>query len=370
MAFRVSGLPQPERVEGRAEDGSLARLHAEALAMLLAGLVALAWASPGASQVTSAGGGATRSAGGEERPAPTSEETLISPNDVLFIQVFDVAEMTREYRVSESGRVDFPLLADPVEVAGLTAEQAAEAIAQQCKKAGVLSRPEISITIRESRVHAVAVAGAVKNPQIYPVFGRISLQDLLLQAGGVADDAGSTVIITRGDVARRVLDAPVGSAGQTGSSSAAPERLTINLKKLLEKGEASSNVDVFPGDHVTVERAGVVYVVGAVSHAGAFALSEARQEMTVLRALALAGYLGPFAKGKKAILLRPNPSAPSGRDQIPINLTAMLKGGAPDRSMQSNDILFVPDSNMLKALHRGADAATMAATWIAVGVVP
>jgi hypothetical protein len=77
----------------------------------------------------------------------------------------------------------------------------------------------------------------------------------------------------------------------------------------------------------------------------------------------LAGYLSPFAKSKNVVLLRNNASAPSGREQIPINLKAMLKGSLSDRPLQSNDILFVPDSSILKALHRGADLAAMAVTY-------
>ena len=88
--------------------------------------------------------------------------------------------------------------------------------------------------------------------------------------------------------------------------------------------------------------------------------------MTVLKAIALAGYLSGFAKGKKALILRPNSSAPSGRDEIPVNLMAMLKGHAPDKALQSNDILFVPDSTALKALHRAADIAMTDAGWAAI----
>jgi len=95
-------------------------------------------------------------------------------------------------------------------------------------------------------------------------------------------------------------------------------------------------------------------------------LSEAHQDMTVLKAIALAGYLGPFAKGKKALLLRPNPSAPGGREEIPVNLTAMLKGHAPDKAMQHNDILFVPDSTAMKALHRSAEIAATTSSYAAI----
>jgi len=88
--------------------------------------------------------------------------------------------------------------------------------------------------------------------------------------------------------------------------------------------------------------------------------------MTVLKAIALAGYLGPFAKGKKALLLRPNPSAPGGREEIPVNLTAMLKGHASDKAMQHNDILFVPDSTAMKALHRSAEIAATTSSYAAI----
>jgi polysaccharide export outer membrane protein len=302
-------------------------------------------------------GGKAGATGTVKQQAFKGEETLISANDLLFIQVFDVEQMTREYRVSATGTIDFTLLAEPVQVADLTPEQAAKAIAQKCIAAGVLARPQISVTIRESRIHAVAVTGSVKAPQLYPVFGRISLLDILAQAGGVADDAGPAVVITRGEVSRRVLVADGGGTGQAGDPSAVQTTVTINLQRLLANSDPSLNVDVYPGDRVNVPRAGIVYVMGAVNRAGGYLLSDAHQDMTVLKAVALAGSLGPFAKAKRAVLLRPAPSAPGGREEIRVNLTAMMKGMVSDQPMRTNDILFVPDSTALKALHKSADIA-------------
>jgi polysaccharide export outer membrane protein len=339
-------------------------LHFTLLGMLLmglAGLLCALGASPAASQQENAGAGKADAKAGVEQQALKAEETSISPNDLLFIQVFDVEQMTREYRVSGTGTLDFPLLAEPVRVAGLTPQQAAEAISQKCIEAGVLTSPQISVTVRESRVHAVAIAGAVKNPQIYPLFGRIGLLDILAQAGGLADDAGSSVTITHGEASRRVLAAEPEGAGEAGKLPPVRATVTINLQRLLETGDASLNVDVYPGDRVTVQRAGIVYVLGAVNKAGGYLLSEARQNMTVLKAITLAGDLKSTAKGKKTMILRPNRSAPNGREEIPIDLHAMLKGDASDRPLQDNDILFVPDSAALKALHRSADVAAMTA---------
>jgi len=371
MAWGDRGSWSRVTSEGRAS-GAAGRFRFVVLGLLLMGLAGLFWApgvSPAASEGQNAGGGKTVTKGGIDLQALKAQETRISPDDLLFIQVFDVDQMTREYRVSGTGTVDFPLLNEPVGVAGLTPQQAAQAISQKCIEAGVLSHPQISVTVRESRLHSVAISGAVKNPQIVPVFGHITLMDLIAQGGGLADDAGSLVTISRGEVSRRVLAAEAKGAPETGKSSPVPSTVTINLQRLQETGDPSINVDIYPGDHVTVQRAGIVFVLGAVNKAGGYVLSEARQDMTVLKALALAGDLKSTAKAKKTIILRPNASAPKGREEIPIDLHAMLKGNVADRPLLSNDILFVPDSTILKALHRGADIGGMAAAYAAVYAV-
>jgi polysaccharide export outer membrane protein len=336
------------------------------LLMGMAGLFCAHGASPAASEKANGRDNKADTKGGVDPGALKAEETLIYPNDLLFIQVFDVEQMTREYRVSATGTLTFPLLADPVRAAGLSPQQLAEVISQKCIEAGVLSHPQISVTVRESRIHAVAIAGAVKNPQIYPVFGRITLLDILSQAGGVADDAGSSVTITRGEVSRRVLESEGGGAVEAGKSPPIAPTVTIDLRRLLETGDPSLNVNVYPGDRVTVQRAGVVYVLGAVTRAGGFLLTSARGDMTVLKAVALAEYLKSTAKGKKAMILRPNSSAPGGREEIPVDLRALLRGHAPDKALQSNDILFVPDSTALRALRRASDVAVTAAGFAVV----
>ena len=374
MSSGTWGSPTRHRVAGRVGDrvsGRVLLMMLGVLCMGAAGLVGVPGVLPAASQQEKPSEEKIAATGVAAQQGLNAEETLISANDLLFIQVFDVEQMTREYRVSGTGTVDFPLLPDPVPVAGLTPRQAAQAIAQKCIAAGVLSHPQISISVRESRLHAVTVAGAVKNPQIYPVFGRISLTDILTQAGGLAEDAGSVVTITRGEAGRQALAAGAdpGGAGEEAKSASVPATMNINLQRLLVNGDPNSNVEVYPGDRVTVQRAGIVYIVGAVNRAGAYRLTEANQDMTVLKALALAGSLGPFAKAKQAVLLRPSPSAPNGRDEIPLNLKAMLRGNVPDRPLQSNDIVFVPDSTMMKALHRAGDAATMAVTYASAAAI-
>jgi hypothetical protein len=63
------------------------------------------------------------------------------------------------------------------------------------------------------------------------------------------------------------------------------------------------------------------------------------------------------------VIIRKNPAAAEGSEEIAINLTKVLAGHQHDAQLQANDILFVPDSASKKALRRSAEAAITAATW-------
>ena len=182
------------------------------------------------------------------------------------------------------------------------------------------------------------------------------------QAEGLADDAGSLRIETRGDIALEVLKSS--EACEAASKPPSCETtFSVNLSRLLEVGDPLLNVDLYPGDRVTVQRAGIVYVVGAVNKPGGFPLKAGQEKMTVLQALALAEDVKPTAAQKRAMIIRKNPAAADGRDEIAVNLSKVLAGHEHDAQLQANDILFIPDSTGKRALRRGAEAAVTAATW-------
>ncbi|HEV2424124.1 MAG TPA: polysaccharide biosynthesis/export family protein [Terriglobia bacterium] len=293
----------------------------------------------------------------------------ISPDDELEIQVLDVPEASGTFRVAADGSLDLPLLSRPVRADGLTLGQVADQISQNLRTSGMVSHAHVNVKVQSSRVHAITIAGAVKKPQVYPIFSRMTLLDAISEAQGLADDAGDTAIITRGPIATRLLAGtvldhrdPADFRASDASSS------TIDLRRLLENGDPTLNVELYPGDRVTVRRAGVVYVVGAVNKAGGFALHEDRGDMTILKAIALADDLKSTAIAKKAIIIRKTPGASGGGREIPVNVRKILYGRAPDQELIANDILFVPDSSSKRALHRAGEAAAEAAALMAYRV--
>jgi polysaccharide export outer membrane protein len=360
--FEMIGRPEmiePDVVT-RSRRGKLKRgTLVSAGALILACCLSPAAQTPAGASHSSEISSTTASQAADSRAIP---DCIISPDDVLSISVYDAPDVTGEYRVSPTGQIEIPLLAAPISAAGLTPTQLSDLISETYRKAEVYSHPRVTVAIKESRVHAIAIAGAVKKPQIYPVFGKTTLLDLLSQAEGLEDDAGSLAIVTRGDIATQILKSS-GPCGTTSQPSFCDNPFSVDLSRLAETGDPHLNVDLYPGDRVTVQRAGIVYVVGAVNRPGGFPLKAGQEKMTVIQALALAEDLKPTAAQNRAMIIRKNPAATDGREEIAVNLTKVLEGHEHDTRLQANDILFVPDSAGKRALRRGAEAAVTAATW-------
>lgn len=302
-------------------------------------------------------------------PLAAARDYVISPDDELDVQVLDVPEASGVFRVSADGRLMLPLISGPIRADGLTLEQLSDEISKDLQTSGMVSHPRVTIYVKASRVHAITIAGAVKKPQIYPVFSKITLLDAISQAEGLADDAGDTAIITRGLIAKRMMAPKTSSPLDAADFRASPGgTVTVDLKRLIEDGDPTLNLPLYPGDRVTVQRAGVVYVVGAVNKAGGFTLHDDRGQMTVLKAVALAEDLKSTAIAKKAVIIRKESGLPGDDREIPVNVQKILYGKAPDQKLIANDILFIPDSASKRALHRAGEAAAEAAALLAYRV--
>jgi polysaccharide export outer membrane protein len=179
---------------------------------------------------------------------------------------------------------------------------------------------------------------------------------VLSQAEGLADDASSIAIVRRGDIAIHILR--IDKQNNTGDGRNDDFRtVTVDLKTLMENSDPRMNVAVYPGDRITVPRAGIVYVVGAVNKPGGFAMRSNSHGITALQALALAENTKPTALPKQTVIIRSDPEGPQGRKQIPVDLKKIIQGKSPDPMLQAEDILFVPDSAGKRALRRGVEAA-------------
>src|SRR5438445_446493 len=331
------------------------------------------------------------------RTAP--HDYVIGNGDVIDIDVFDVKELSREVRVSQTGSIGLPLVPVRLRVAGLTEIQTEQKIAEVLEANGLVSHPQVSVSVKERRSKPITVVGAVAHALVYQADRPVTILEVLAEAGGIANDAGDTVIVTRPmqtspsdpsdppsigpedpapaatpkestqvDAAPNASDAsktlfppaiPAASPNTPGTSPAPNEpprignTITINLNELMESGDATNNIILQAGDIVTVPHAGIVYVLGAVSRPGGFVLANDRAHMSTLKILALAGGLNRTAKKDRAVIIRQD--AQGQQHEVALNLKQVLERTAEDVQLQPSDILYVPESASKQALLRAAE---------------
>jgi polysaccharide export outer membrane protein len=306
----------------------------------------------------------------QSKTARTSE-IPVGSGDLVHIDVFDVPELTREVRVSETGDISLPLIPGRVHAAGLTTFELEAKLENLLIENGLVSHPQVSVFVKEQNSQPVSVVGAVTKPMVVQIVRSTTLLEVLADAGGITDDAGSYVFVTH----EGLNAAPVGEATPQpkggGQDPPAPDSATekIRLHDLLVSGDPTFNVPVYGGDVVNVPRSGIVYVIGAVQGPGGFALESRGDQITVLKALSMAHGLTGTAKANSAIIMRQDPGTGVKRE-IPVPVNKILARKVDDVPMQTGDMLFVPDSTGKKALYKAGGAALTVGTLIAVYHVP
>jgi polysaccharide export outer membrane protein len=337
---------------------------------------------------------------------------VIGPGDLLSIYVFDVEELSREVRVSQTGTIGIPLVPVRLHVAGLSEMQVEQKIAEMLEANGLVTHADVSVSVREHKSKPITVVGAVGHPMVYEADRPVTLLEVLAEAGGISSDAGDTIIVSRPsqdafpdageppeigpeqpltaktspadasaprsstasqgvkDPAPATSPSAPGAAAAPANASASAEpppltnTITINLSDAMETGDMKNNIALQAGDVVTVPHAGVVYVIGAVGRAGGYVLSNDRTQLTTLKILSLAGGLTRTAKSDKAVIVRKDNMGQ--QHEVPIDLKKVLNRKAEDLQLQPSDILYVPESGSKQALFRAAEFGFALGTGVAL----
>jgi len=273
----------------------------------------------------------------------------LGPEDVVSIDVFNVPELSKNVRVANDGQISLPLIGR-VQAAGLTAEQLRQELEEKWGE-NYLQDPQVTVFVNEFKSKPVSVIGAVERPGLYTLTGRRTLVEVLSMAGGfgkrTTSPAGRTVLVTRKSGFKDLQ--PVDGMHVRG-----PDQIEIDLNRLLYTKDEALNIEMKPLDIVSVSKADVVYVTGAVRRPGGFVLED-RPTMTVLQAIAMAEGFTPTAAKASARILRTNQNG--SKTEVPINLRKIMNGKAEDTTLAANDILFVPDSKGKIVGYRAADTA-------------
>jgi polysaccharide export outer membrane protein len=292
-----------------------------------------------------------------EAPRPASQTTpvathstvsppdlLIGAGDLLEVSLYGMADFKTDVRVNSGGEISLPMLGT-VAVSGLSVEQAETLIERKLSQKGLFNDPHVTVFEKEYATQGISVLGEVQKPGIYPLLGSRKLYDAISVAGGTTPKAGRYALVTRRSDPQHPVQVPLLTAAADAMQN---------------------NVVVEPGDTILVSKAGVVYVVGDVHLPGGFVM-ENGNDITVLKAIALAQGTNPNAALNAARLIRKTPEGPK---DVPLDLKKILAAKAPDPQLQPDDVVFVPGSAGKSAAKRGAEAVLQMATGIAIWRVP
>jgi polysaccharide export outer membrane protein len=294
-----------------------------------------------------------------QMPSPRKDYVL-GPDDGLLVNVVELAELDSKslgiVRIDHQGNIRLPL-AGRVQAAGLTVEGLEIEIANRLS--GIMNKPEVSVSVSEYRSHPVSILGAVRTPGVYQVSGPKTLFEVLSLAGGLNPDASNRVNISR-PVAAGMLPLPNAKPDKTGQFTTAE----LNVRSVMEAKNPEENIIVLSNDVITVPKADMVYVVGAVHKSGGFLLLE-KEQISVLQAVSLAEGLDKVASAKAARILRQ--STPGAeRTEVVVNVERIMAGRAEDVSLQANDILFIPNSLAKSVSMRALEAIIQTGTGVAI----
>ncbi len=262
---------------------------------------------------------------------------VIGPGDELDITVYGAPDLSGHTRVGSDGNISLPLVGY-VHIAGLSSDQAQQAISQQLQEKHIVKEPQVSVFVKEYTNSEISVAGEVAKPGVFSVLGPHRLLDVLEAAGGLTEKASNTITISHRD---------------------RDELTTVHLSNDPAQ-MARANVALQPGDTVVVPQAGIVYVLGEVNKPGGYALNSSGG-VTLLQVLAAAGGPTHLAAVSGTKMVR---RTPAGLKELSVPMKDLLHAKTADIPMNPGDIVYVPSSKVKSALNAGALASSAGAAAI------
>lgn len=278
----------------------------------------------------------------------------LGAGDRIKVDVFNVAEYSKEYQVLVNGTLNLYRVGN-LSVTGMTLRQAERAIS--AKYARVLKRPMIDVSLAAARPLNVAIAGEVGRPGSYALElkdGKFpTVTKLIQEAGGMTRSADPRQVVVR--------------RPQLGG---ADREIAVDLWELFQTGNIRQDLTLLDGDTIFIPTSnGVnlaesaqfaaanfatdsakpinIAVVGEVNRPGPYALEVKAGLPTITQALQTAGGINQMANVRKIEVRRPTRA---GTNQtIPIDLWKLLKEGdlSQDLVLQQGDTIAIPTATAL-----------------------
>ena len=276
-------------------------------------------------------------------PFPVQAQTKtyrLGPSDVLTVTVFAGGEeqYKSDLTVSAQGTINAPFIGE-IQAAGLSPSELEQKITEPLARDYFVD-PDVNVSVAEYHSLHYYISGAVQMPGLYETRSEFTLLELIAKAEGVVEDRGNVAYIMR-------EAADQAAAGKNAEELAASvDPIKVDLKRLLDQGDMTVNLQLQPGDlvYIPLQKSldvaqSKIYVEGEVKEPG---LYDFQPGMTAMNACILAGGFDRFAAPNRARIIRKTEDGKT--EVIKINLEDVREGKAPDPKLQPGDRIHIPET--------------------------
>jgi polysaccharide export outer membrane protein len=205
------------------------------------GLVMAAWLAFALGQAQEVKPVASETSGPKTEPSAKSTTTSqgtfndaeykIGPQDILRVDVWKEAEVSRAVPVRPDGKISLPLLND-VQAAGLTPMKLAAVIADGLTK--YINNPQVTVTVSEVNSRRIYVTGEVSRAGAFPLLPNMTVLQALSSSGGFTQFAKlKNIYVLRTEDGEQV-------------------KIPFNYKEAVKGKKPEQNILLQPGDVIVV----------------------------------------------------------------------------------------------------------------------
>ena len=173
---------------------------------------------------------------GDQPNAPSpqhhDDDYVIGPSDVLAVNVWKDAELSRTVPVRPDGKISLPLIGE-LQVSGLTVLQVQRMVAERLKE--YISNPEVAVIVQQMKSRTYAILGKIAKPGSYELGKPTTVLEAIAIAGGFLDFA---------KVSKIHIIRPM--------DKGSPETLHFDYKKVIKGRNPEQNVELKSGDTIIV----------------------------------------------------------------------------------------------------------------------
>jgi polysaccharide biosynthesis/export protein len=163
---------------------------------------------------------------------PHDNTYIIGDDDVLSINVWKEAEVSRTVPVRSDGKISLPL-AGEVQASGQTPLQLEKLLA--AKLQSFISEPEVTVIVTEIKSQKFNILGMVNKAGTFPLTSSLTVLDAVALAG-----------------AFEILPSRNPSTSSVKNPDGSESRLPFNYKEVIKGKNMAQNIRLQPGDTIVV----------------------------------------------------------------------------------------------------------------------